>query len=501
MTTGARSGFAIALMVLGSTMRTWAEEYLVENTAELKAAVAKAGPGDAIVMREASWSNVTIHFQGKGTEKSPIILRAQNSGKVVIAGTSSLKIDGEYLVVDGLVFKNGQPNTGKLISFGSSSRPSHHCRLTNTAIMDYNNPDRKKKYYWVSLYGTHNRVDHCLFSEMKNIGVTVVVWIGDDDPPNYHRIDHNFFDRRPEGDGNGYETLRIGDSKRSMKNSHTTAEYNLFSQCDGETEIISNKACENTYRHNTFVNCKGMLTLRHGNRCVVEGNFFFGAGNDGTGGIRVMGEGHRIINNYLQDVGATDYHAAISLMNGVPDSPLNRYFQVKDCIIAHNTLVNTKWSITSGGNHDKGAPLPPEDTLIANNLVLGKRSPMIKYFGTKQPDVTYRGNIMYGADLGIDIPGGIRIEDPRMVESADGLWRPDADSPIIGAAEAEIRIQMRMDMDGQPVNDKRSIGADEPSKAAIRIRPLGPGDVGPGWRLNLKNIKRSESSAPGNPSR
>jgi len=59
-----------------------------------------------------------------------------------------------------------------------------------------------------------------------------------------------------------------------MRNSRAVVESNLFDRCDGELEIISSKSCENVYRHNTFLDCAGMLTLRHGNRCTVEGNFF-----------------------------------------------------------------------------------------------------------------------------------------------------------------------------------------------------------------------------------
>ena len=71
---------------------------------------------------------------------------------------------------------------------------------------------------------------------------------------------------------NGGETMRLGYSYQSMFVSRTTVEDNLFTQCDGEIEIISSKSCENVYRHNTFRDCEGTLTLRHGNRCVVDGN-------------------------------------------------------------------------------------------------------------------------------------------------------------------------------------------------------------------------------------
>ena len=74
--------------------------------------------------------------------------------------------------------------------------------------------------------------------------------------------------------------------------SRTVVENNLFEQCNGDVEIVSNKSGENVYRHNTFVECVGALTLRHGKGCVVEGNYFLGHLAPQTGGVRIIGEDH-----------------------------------------------------------------------------------------------------------------------------------------------------------------------------------------------------------------
>jgi len=123
-------------------------------------------------------------------------------------------------------------------------------------------------------------------------------------------------------------------------------------------------------------------------------------------------------------------------------------------------------------------------TLIANNLVLGKQSPMIKYVDKKQPGITYRKNIMYGTELGIDVPVGIVIQDPKLIKGPDGLWRPAVDSPAISTARVDIGMDVSTDIDGQTRARNRSIGADEPSKEPLKIRPLTHKDVGPKWKSN-----------------
>jgi poly(beta-D-mannuronate) lyase len=118
-----------------------------------------------------------------------------------------------------------------------------------------------------------NRVDHCYLEGHAPADVKMQVEV-DKTEPNEHRIDHNHFGPRPPLGKNGGETIRLGYSHQSMNNSRTVVEENLFEKCDGEIEIISSKSCENIYRGNTFRDSEGCLTLRHGNRCTIDGNYF-----------------------------------------------------------------------------------------------------------------------------------------------------------------------------------------------------------------------------------
>ena len=140
-------------------------------------------------------------------------------------------------------------------------------------------------------------------------------------------IDNNHFADRPEGNSNGFETIRLGTSAESLSSSFTTVENNLFENLDGEIEIISNKSGDNIFRNNTFRESSGTLTLRHGDNNLVTGNFFIGEGKDGSGGVRVVGENQTIVNNYFEGLdGRAD--GAISISAAVPNSELNEYFPV-----------------------------------------------------------------------------------------------------------------------------------------------------------------------------
>jgi len=451
---------------------------LVTTPAELVAAMKSAKPGDTLAMADGVWNDADLLFEGEGAEGKPITLRAQTPGKVVLSGRSRLRIAGSYLVVDGLCFRDGWM-AGQVVEFRrDSKRLSDHCRLTNTAILDYNPPDKKVDTKWVGLYGTHNRVDHCYLAGKTSAGTTLVVWVGDQ--PNYHHIDHNHFGPRPPLGQNGGETIRIGTSDVSLRDSRTVVEHNLFQECSGEAEIISVKSCANLLRYNTFVGCGGALTLRHGNRNIVEGNWFFGDGKKGTGGVRVIGEDHRVFNNYFHELTGDKGRAALSLMNGLTDSPLSGYFQVKRALIAFNTFVNCRQSILLGLEASERQPLAPADCTSACNLLVGDKYPLIQQ-NAAPVNLTWLLNALHGPALGIDAPSGIRPVDPQMHLAQDGTWRPSPRTAIVWSAIDGFSF-LKDDIDGQPRTEPLSVGCDQLSDAPVARKPLTPADVGPEWR-------------------
>lgn len=377
-------------------------------------------------MANGTWSDADLLFAAAGAEQRPITLRPETPGKVIITGASQLRLAGSYLVVEGLLFRD--TTLDEVVVFRRSSKEfAHYCRLTNCAIVDCNSMGKESSRY-VSLYGTHNRVDHCYLAGKKKLGTTLVVWVGDG--PNQHVIDRNHFGHRPELKKNGGETIRVGTSDVSMTSSKTLVETNYFEECDGETEIISNKSCDNTYRGNTFVRCAGALTLRHGNRCLVEGNYFLGQHAKRTGGVRIIGEDHRVVNNYFEGLEGDDARSAISLMAGLPNSPLSGYFQVKRATVAGNTVVDCKHPLVVGvTDKDTEPDLPPTDCTITKNLLVGR--------------------------------GREPIEQP--IEAVRTKW---------------IDNQVMTQIDGSLPREQN--GLIRPI-APMKYLPLGPADVGPMW--------------------
>jgi poly(beta-D-mannuronate) lyase len=447
--------------VLGLATSLSAIEYRVSSAADISRLADKLRAGDTVVMANGTWSNEAIAFQGRGTGEKPITLRAETAGKVLLKGKSTLAIEGEHLEVSGLSFCDGQTDRSAVEVRG------RNCRLTETAVTG------GMHKFFVHVRGTGHRVDHCYLADKTSVHPTLQVEV--EGRPNHHRIDHNYFGPRPPLGRNGGETIRVGYSHQSMTNSATLVERNLFEQCDGENEIISNKSCENTYRYNTFRECGGMFTLRHGNRCRVEGNFFIGNGKKGSGGIRVIGEDHVVINNYIEGV----EEGGFWITSGIADSPLNGYFQARNCLIAFNTFVDSRGPAIdlAAGLGRSRRTLPPENITIANNFFAVKDSVLLK--ATEGAGFKWIGNLAAAPAVTTNMTK-LRLIEPRLARAGDGLWRPATNCAVRQAAEGAFP-DVTVDIDGQRRTGRFDVGCDQISQEPVKNRPLTAADVGPSW--------------------
>jgi len=356
-------------LLLGLQM--FARSIIVDNPGALKAAVAKAKPGDIIYLKDKEWNNAAIQLQGNGTAGAPVTIMPQTPGGVIFTGQSYIQIGGEYLLVKRFHFKDGYTPKREVISFRiNNDNLANNCRVSNIVIENYSQPERFKSDTWITLYGKNNRIDHSTFVNKLNSGPLIIAELDDErSRENNHSIDSNYFKGRQRFGSNGGETIRIGFSRYSLTASRTKIVYNYFERCNGEVEVVSIKSGENHVSFNTFYECEGGLVLRHGSGNIVEGNFFIGNHKPYTGGVRVINPRQRVINNVFYELQGSNFRAPLALVNGVPNSLINRYYQVKDAVIEKNTFINSS-SILFGAGKDAERTLGPENVSFKNNLIL-----------------------------------------------------------------------------------------------------------------------------------
>lgn len=407
---------------------------LVADQAQYKAAVKKAQPGDTIILADGEWRDFQIVFTGTGTAAKPIALTAATKGKVVITGQSNLRIGGRHLLVSGLVFKNGASPTDQVISFRRDSKTlATDSRVTETVIDGFSKSDRRAEDIWVALYGTGNRVDHSHFEGKTNAGVTLAVIRRAGDPlDNGHRIDHNYFGPRPPLGSNGGETIRIGTSEESLSDSHTIVERNIFDRTSGEVEIVSVKSGGNIIRENLVLASQGAFVLRHGNGNLVERNIFFGKGVPDTGGVRVINRDQIVRDNYFEGLAGSSFKSAITVMNGVPNSVINRYHQVANARIEGNSLIDVaRITLAAGADAERSAP--PVDSKFERNLIVGAKGADPFRAEGEIGGIAFAGNVQ--AKVATPLLGaGVEQREVVLERAANGLLYPT--DPTLAAVGA-----------------------------------------------------------------
>lgn len=323
----------------------------------------------------------------RGTAEAPIVLRAAQRGKVVIAGEAGFILrDCEHVVLEGFIFENDADQQCVMLE---------NCRYVRVTRNVFRPKERAKPRHWehwVTVEGSrsgYNRIDHNLFERKVNRGSPLFIR-GDDAAlvcSQHDRVDHNHFrDVVYANRENGHETIRTGgnDLGASGRSSFTVIECNLLERCSGEDEIVSLKSSDNIFRHNTLVNCRGAVCLRLGNRTVVEGNTIIATEDGpGFGGVKLFGFEHRVTGNYFSGLTGTRHEAPLALIPGLHDTPTTENIGKKyddatasaptRCIISGNTWVDCAALLFGFEKPDKQWTMLPDACVFTENTVIRTR--------------------------------------------------------------------------------------------------------------------------------
>ncbi|MCL6103602.1 MAG: polysaccharide lyase 6 family protein, partial [Bacteroidetes bacterium] len=363
------------------------------------------------------------------------------TGGVEIKGNSGFLISksASYIVIRGFKFTHAAGTTK--IEAGAS-----FCRFTRNVF------ECTGDGAYLVVSGNDNQIDHNTFQNKSTVGQMISVQgPGTSEMAQRTWIHHNYFSNFTPV-ANNCSSIQVGLSGRSLSPAHTLVENNLFSQTRGENENICNKSCDNIYRYNTFGEGVSELSLRHGNRCQVYGNFFIG-----SEGIRFYGHQHKIYSNYFERC-----NPAINIGNGdgiVPKDKLTSHDRPDSVSIAGNTLYNNTRNVIM---QDRKNGLGATCITFANNIIQGG-SVAVKVDGTIVNPV-WEGNIIWKTNgIGTIPAGGYTESDPKLILGDKEAAHIQSDSPAIGNARGSYPFAT-VDIDGQTRTSKLDIGADQVEK-------------------------------------
>ncbi len=455
--------------------------------------------GDVVICHDGTYGNVSKTLTSNGTSSSPVIVYAENVGGVAFSGVTSITISGSYLTFAGFKFDGntaagGSPSTNKS-SILQLASGSSHCRVTNCMFRNFDaNAVSGNTYYWFMIRGYNHVIEYNSIEGKSTIGASIVFDMPEGSATKTTARNHlfrfNYMGPRTIIGSNGYEGIRAGVSSQQGYNLASTFEFNYFYRTiygAGEPEAVSNKSSNNIYRYNTFREVRGQLTLRHGDGCTVEGNFFFGAGLSDAGGVRVIGQNHLVRNNYFQDVDGSGTTSAVVAYKGDATWPSSDdssgYEAAHNAKILHNTFVNCDQPIYIGAG---SGTVNPTGVQVRNNVVQsGSSDAEVFRLGYSASSIAFSDDIVYhaGGDYGVTGISGVTYgQTPNLaLNSTLGYWIPSSSSNVVDGA-ANTVPGTGLDIRGltRPSNDK-DIGSYEVQASGSGLTPLVRGDVGPAY--------------------
>ncbi len=408
-----------------------------------------AVPGSSIIAEQGSFqfsSSVVIEL--KGERDRPIIIKARQKNRSNITGPTTLILrNSEFVTIEGFVFENESSAAIRL-------EGSNNIRISRNVFR----LKEKGRGSWVMVTGHpkdttilshHNTIDRNLFEKKKELGNFITIEGTKKSSPavsQYDVIEWNHFrDIGPRAE-NVLEAIRIGSSDYTLSRGYTVLQNNLFERCDGDPEYISIKQSDCTVRSNTFVECLGSLSLRHGNHSTVINNVILGNGRTGsfldstgktwtlgTGGIRFCADSMTIVGNYMEGLTGSGWDATIAATNGDADyfekKPLTKHFRITNALLERNILVNNASGLEIGfdgaGFQGNWWSKPPEKMTMKNNIIIGSSDTLIKLLDTPI-DAHFENTIVFptgkAAAYAQPIPG-VFVKDPSLA-NVNGLKLP-----------------------------------------------------------------------------
>lgn len=441
----------------------------VTSISALQSAVNNSDPGDTIVLKNGSYSvssAVSLGSSASGTSSEPVTVKAETVGGVTLTGSSSFSFSGVHdISIQG--FRFTQSTT---MDVGSSSKAVDFVRneFVFAQSAEHNlivrSDDSEIAYNW--------------FHGKSTIGVYLgIEGPGTDTVAKNTHIHHNYFSDQTFSGLNGGESIRLGTSPKALSSGNAIVEYNLFEHADGDPEAISVKSSGHTIRYNTIRDSVGGIVLRHGNNNKVLSNYILNGGN----GIRVYGNDHVIMNNYVSGVSNTD--GAIIVGSGTvrdhfvgESTDSRKQYDAPDRIrIGLNSVVNN----ANGLAGETQRTLPPLNVTIVDNIFQGSTGkladvPLMQNF-------YWRGNILWGSAANGNIPtvGYTRV-NPQLAQDATGVWKIGSSSPAVNAAfMTDHGTWVTDDIEGRQRAGVYDVGAHEMTSNAATRAPLTTAKVGP----------------------
>ncbi|HEX2169995.1 MAG TPA: chondroitinase-B domain-containing protein [Nitrososphaera sp.] len=474
------------------------------NVNEFLNAIRNARPGHEIILKNKddsyTVSSGDTSFSIQGTSTKPIIIRAEDVGRVTLSGSKGWNFSRCHHVT-WYGFKHRHSAGGAIVFTGGEHNRFARCDVQ----LSGNNHEN-----WLRIVNTKFfRCDHNSFHDHKVEGAFLELrYTANNAEGEGPIVEYNqFADKESdgtneEGKPDGGEAVRAGQSDNSKRFFRATFRYNYFTNCKGDGEIVTNKSCGNTYYHNSWIKNDGSLSLRHGSDTRVEANYFKASG------LRIGGANNIIAcNHFTENSNDDDARYPIVIMNGNCVTPPGQkgagethsfYELVKDNKIVLNTIENgtgtadqcVRWGWRDFSDNERKKP---ENNIFSGNIVKARNGTLFAFEAHNSASEaagalgnTFSNNIFHATDNAgygeLNTSQATRI-NPGLTEGTDGVYRiTNTSSTAFGKVSRDstpFSAWVKEDIDGHEIIGRTDAGCDFFINTAPIKKAITPDDVGP----------------------
>lgn len=315
-------------------------------------------------------------------------------------------------------------------------------------------------------------IEYCTFANRGHAIPTQIIqlWVSakNDGSGNHlnvdegHIIKYNLFKDLPSN-GEGSEVLQMIGYQPAAEytfgeDTNIEIHHNLFTQANGEAELMSIK-CNGVHIYNNIINdCEGNISLRYGKRTKVYNNYMDGH-NTRNAGINVADSHHQIYGNTIKRY----IKHGIGLIHQDDTSFVNAYRPSHNCFLGFNTLYNNRYNISFDALGAAKAPdTAPNATVIVNNVL--DKGIGANFWGNFKDSLTmpatnsaYDGNI-YNGTLGVTSTSGLIAGIPEYSINNEGLFPPNSGGNLDSTSSGDY-FQHAKDIYGLNNNFNKDKGA------------------------------------------
>ena len=226
----------------------------VTNQDEFIANMAKARPGDEVVIKNGTYSNWSVTVEANGSKEKPIVIRPETPGGVIFTSDGVLKkpmftLSGSHIDFDGFSFRDIALDTHMFTFLATQN-----ARFINNDLGNIEGTENIGRTVLLVGKGADNVFANNTFHDCENV-LVLSIRMRDDGISKRSHIHHNVFKSlNMNRGGEGTTTVQLGSSGRLAYDRllmQAVVEYNYFENIMGDAETISNKSNENIIRNNT----------------------------------------------------------------------------------------------------------------------------------------------------------------------------------------------------------------------------------------------------------